>query len=217
MALRGQLIWVVAVLWGSLALSAENDSPARKQYDQIIQEQEAAERQWREAYSEAKTDKERSALKYPSPQKSAPRMLALAKEHPRDPVAVDALVWIAQNCREGNDLDEALRLLLAGHANSEALSNVVSRLQYARRSDQTEPFLRGVAEKSPNATIQGRALLTLGRILKDHADLAGVLKTNSNPKDLERYSSWLGTNKVAKLQAADPAAIRKEAESIFET
>ena len=183
MVLRGQWAWVAAILFSCLLTrSADNDSPARKQYEQIVREREAAEKKWREGHNEAKTDAERSKLKYPQPQQYAARLLAVAKEHPRDPAAIDALVWIGQNCRDGDELDEALRLLLAEHAKAEALTNVVSRLQYAN-SNEVEPFLRGVAEKSPSDAVKGRALLTLGRILKDRAEYVDVLKTNTSAQD----------------------------------
>lgn len=211
MALWGHLLLAAILFSCSFAKSAENDSPARKQYEQIVQEHQAAQRKWREAYSEAKTEEERSGLKYPQPEEFAPHLLALAKEHPRDPAAIDALAWITQNSRQGDELDTALRLLLADHAKAEALTNVVPWLQHAS-SREAEPFLRAVAEKSASDPVKGRALLTLGRILKDQAGYVDVLKTNTDPKRVERY-----THRFGKDVSANADAVRNEAESIFET
>ena len=191
-------------------------SPARKEFSKIIEEQKDAQEKWQEAYKNAKTDEERSKLNYPSSEEYAPRVFGITKKYPNDPAALDALVWIAENCRRGDELDAALSLLLEKYPNDGKLAEVVPRLLFAR-SKETEPFLRALADKSSRADVKGKALLTLGRLLKEQAEPAQFLHTNTEPKSVENYRNWLGDEVVKKLQATDPAELRKEAESLFET
>ena len=191
-------------------------SPARKEFSKIIEEQKDAQEKWQDAYKNAKTDEERSKLKYPSSEQYAARVFEVAKKYPNDPAALDALVWIAENCRRGDELEATLFLLLEKYPSEPKLADVIPRLLFAR-SKETEPFLRAVAEKSSRGDVKGKALLTLGRLLKEQAEPAQFLRTNTEPKSVENYRNWLGDDVVKKLQATDPAELRKEAETFFET
>ena len=206
---------VILCVFSLLCSLAADLSPVQQEFSKIVQEQKDAQQQWQDAYKNAKTDEDRSALKYPSAEQYAPRVLAVAKKNPDDPAALDALLWIAENCRRGDELDAALPLLLEKYRNEPRIGDVVSRLHYTQ-SKETEPFLRGLAQKSSIAQLKGKALLTLGRLLKGQAEPAQLLRTNAEPKVRENYRNWLGEDTVKKLQAADPAELRKEAERSFE-
>ena len=51
----------------------------------------------------------------------AKRFLALAEEHPQDPVATDALLWVVTKVRGRADTDVALRRLTQNHLQSDKL------------------------------------------------------------------------------------------------
>src|SRR5436190_19179466 len=168
---------VILCVFSLLCSLAADLSPVQQEFSKIVQEQKDAQQQWQDAYKNAKTDEDRSALKYPSAEQYAPRVLAVAKKNPDDPAALDALLWIMENCRRGDELDAALPLLLEKYANEPKVGDVVSRLLFAR-SKQMEPFLRGIAEKSSINDVRGKALLTLGRMLKEQVEPAQLLRTN---------------------------------------
>src|SRR4051794_22375506 len=59
-------------------------------------------------YRQAKTDEQREkvvAEKYPKPAAYAERFIALADRDPTSAAAVDALIWVAMNTRDGKPLD----------------------------------------------------------------------------------------------------------------
>jgi len=209
--------WVLLCAFPLVTLAAEkNGSPAKQEFSKIVQEQKDAERQAQEAYSKAKTADEKSAAKWPSAEEYAHRVLGVAQKYPDDPVALDALIWIAQNCRRGDDLNAALRLLVEKHVNDAKIGDAILRVLHAA-SKEAEGFLRGVSEKSSSDELKGKALVTLGRLLKKHASASQFLHTNTSSKYVENYGRWLGEDVVAKLQAVDPDGLRKEAERTFET
>jgi hypothetical protein len=137
------------------------------EYQALVQEHQAAIAEYSSAYQRAKTDAEREKVsaKYPQPQQYAPRFLALARKNPKDPAAIDALVWVAVYSRSGAEFDEALKLLAADYVGSDKLGQVCQMLAYTS-TPQSEKFLRLVLEKNPNKEVQGTACLSLGQILK---------------------------------------------------
>src|SRR5436190_12527701 len=145
---------VILCVFSLLCSLAADLSPVQQEFSKIVQEQKDAQQQWQDAYKNAKTDEERSKLKYPSNEQCAPRVLAVAKKNPDDPAALDALLWIAENCRRGDELDAALPLLLDKYPNELRIGDVVSRLHYTQ-SKETEPFLRGLADKSSSPAFKG--------------------------------------------------------------
>src|SRR5206468_3638743 len=108
----------------------KNSASAQKQYDALVKEYDKARSDFSIAYSKA-TEKEREKLRYPQPDSYSARFLALAKENPQDAAAVDALVWIASNCRQGEDRETSLDLLLKDHLQSPKLGRVAQALIYS--------------------------------------------------------------------------------------
>ena len=110
---------------------AEAKTPA-EQVQAIIEEYEDARRAYSKAYGAAKSDEERQKIiqeRFPQPAKFAPRLLAIAEKHPKDPAAVDALVWIL-TYRSGKDSlrSKALSQLLQNHVESDKLDRVCQTL-----------------------------------------------------------------------------------------
>src|SRR5262245_44815984 len=80
---------------------------AQKKYAALVKGYEEARNEYFKAYQKAKTDQDREKLSYPDPQSYAQRFLDLAKAYPADSAAVEALVWIGQNCRGGEPFDQS--------------------------------------------------------------------------------------------------------------
>src|SRR5438132_10529991 len=75
-----------------------------EQYKALVQEFTKAQQDFFKEYGTLKTDEERRKLvqeKYPQPAKFAPKMMELAEKNPKDPAAIDALVWVVTSARVG--------------------------------------------------------------------------------------------------------------------
>jgi hypothetical protein len=152
----------------SAAKEEKKPTTSADEYKAIIAEVTKARQDFNREFRQAKTDEERTKVvkdKYPEPAKFAGKMMGLAKKYPKDAAAVDALVWLMTNVREGTEADQALELLLKGHMDSPRLGDVALSLAYSR-STQTENQLRTLLNKSPHKDVQGKACYALGMYLK---------------------------------------------------
>src|SRR6516164_5338062 len=71
-------------------------SPGER-YRDVLKSFETAQAEFMAAYRAAKTDDERRKVidaKYPKPDGYADKMLEIARDAPKDPVAVEALIWV---------------------------------------------------------------------------------------------------------------------------
>jgi hypothetical protein len=134
------LLSLLLLTGGAGVLAAQTDNAPKKKekagaasqrYEALVKEYETAREEYYKAYSQAKTDAAREQLRYPQPDTYATRFLALAQESPRDSAALDALVWIATNCREGEARETSLKLLLKDHATSQRMTKVAQSLIYS--------------------------------------------------------------------------------------
>ena len=149
--------------------AAPDDKPAAEQassktaasYQKIMEEYQAAQRAFTEAYSAATTDEQRQKIiqeKYPQSDKYAPRMMQFAEQHPDAPEAVDALVWVV-GVNPGNDA--ALDRLTDRYAESDKLAQVAQRLAYG--SDGADARLQKILQKSPHREVKAQATYALGQ------------------------------------------------------
>src|SRR5438132_13988151 len=139
------------------ATDAALASPA-DQYQAVVKEYEAAQQEFSKVYNAAKTDEERQKLsdKYPQPKAWSRRLLELARKNSKDPAAADALVRVVTNERHGEDLDEALGLLLSDHIGSEKLGQAAQMLVYSN-AKEPERALETILQKNPHHEVKGKA------------------------------------------------------------
>src|SRR5262249_7697212 len=104
------------------------------------------------------------------PQKFAARFLKIAEDHPKDPAAVDALVWVCSRIGSGPDVTKAADILMRDHLQSDKLAGAVAALG---RTADGEKHLRTVLEKNPHHPVQGMACFYLAQNLKGRADRSG--------------------------------------------
>jgi hypothetical protein len=178
--------WPVALLVAVVAARADDPKPQggppkkaeaaqspAERYKALDKEFNDAQQEFFKVYQEAKTDEEKQKLldeKYPRPDRYAARFLKLAEEHPNDPAAVDALVWVGTRSNPA-DRQKALDTLLKDHIQSDKLGTVCQTLSYA--ADGETP-LRAILEKSPHHAVQGTAGFNLAQLLKRRADRGGA-------------------------------------------
>lgn len=216
----------LAVLAFTPALRALEGPPEkaktpRERYQAIFQEHQKAMQDFSDAYQKAKTDKEREKQfeeKYPKADAYAARFLEVAESAPKDPAAVDALIWVVQNGGAGPEVARAIDRLAKDHAADRRMGEVAPRLVH-QTSPSAETLLRAIVEKNPRRDAKGIASLALGQYLKQRADLARTIKENpSQAKQIEVLFTKRGIDKeyFAALKRKDPDALLKEAEAAFE-
>ena len=150
----------------------------------------------------------------------APRFLELAKDHPSDTVAFDALSWIVTAAGRfgGKESGEAIELLATNHVDDERLSVICERLRLSRLR-AVPGFLETILEKSPHRNVQGLACYSLATQLK----MSAATKARAE-KLLERIvaeyadvpcrSGTLGAVVRAELFEARNLVVGKEAPDI---
>jgi tetratricopeptide (TPR) repeat protein len=216
--LRGILVLVLALSMaaGKSERQVKPATPAER-YRALLKEYQDALEAFSKASAAAKTDEERAKLIRPWDQ-FVPRFMTLAEEYPRDPVAVDALVWVVDNTSDGTDGKDdgrakAIAILLRDHTQSGKLGPVCPRLA-AGYAKESETFLRTLLEKNPHKDVQGLACLALAQFLNKRLRLLDKMK--DAPEIAKEYESRLGKVYVDQLQRQDRAKLVKEVETLFE-
>src|SRR5678816_4181973 len=117
------------------------------------------------ALRQAKTDEEREQI-VARVENSTARLVKLAAENPKQPIAMEALVqvaihemWMENNTPHlGREADspapKAIETLLRDHAQSDKAAEVCRRLSYGFRKEN-EAFLRAVLASNPHRDVRG--------------------------------------------------------------
>ncbi|MHB8521565.1 MAG: peroxiredoxin family protein [Limisphaerales bacterium] len=225
-----RLLWRAVVAVGSVlflahpalspAASNEADSSLQpaQQYQKLVKEFETARSDFSKAYQAAKSDAERQKIAVTDPQSQtyAAGFMKLARQNPRDPVAVDALVWVAVNDRSGTELETALTLLRREHLDSEKLGAVCQSLVYSP-SPQREEFLKEVSAKNPHHEVQAQACYALALVLKDQTPAQAEKLFNevaAKYADVKSYRGTLGDAAKSQIYEMQNLAAGKTAPEI---
>lgn len=98
-------------------------------------------------------------------------MLKIAEDAPKDPVAVEALIWVSLNSW-GTKSEKAMKILVTDHIQNPKVGSLCGRMVYDN-SLQSETFLREVLARNPGHEAKGQACLALGQRLKIEAERDG--------------------------------------------
>ncbi len=195
-----------------------------EQYEAAVKDYQTAMNEFFKVYQTAKTDEERGKIyneKYPKAENYAAIMMKIADENPKDPAAVDALVWVATNNGGGAMVEmknRALAILSERHVESDKMGRVCQSLIY-QQSPAAEKLLRTVADKNPHHDVKGQAYMSLGQYLKrqpGHADEAEKLfeRVAAEFGDVKSYRGALADAAKAELFEIRNLAIGKTAPDI---
>jgi hypothetical protein len=152
-----------------------------EQFKTLVKEQQEAQQAFMKAYREAKNDEERKKLVYPSPEKLAKQVFELAEKNPKDPFAVDALIWVVQNSY-GDLANKSVDILAKDYAQDKKVGGLARNLVYSQ-SASAEKLLKEILEKNPDRDTQAQACLSLAKYLKQKADRA----RSADTKEAEKY------------------------------
>jgi thiol-disulfide isomerase/thioredoxin len=141
----------------------------QEQYEELVQAFQKEMTDLQKQFQEAKTPQEKAKIRDKALKDVsvgyAQKALALAKAHPKDPVAEDALVFVCSLPGESPLAPQALDLFLRNHAGSDKLLPVLQRL--AGRNDGEAILRRVHTDKSAGKAAQLQAGFFLADILRE--------------------------------------------------
>jgi hypothetical protein len=156
--------------------SKESDKKtSAEQYQALVKEFNDARQTFFKEYQEAKTQEDKQKVlkeKQPQPDKYAAKFLALAEKNPKEPVAVDALMWVLQNtfsfgpANKDSPRAKAVAILTRDYIQSDKLGPLCQMLVYSQ-DKESEALLRALLEKNPHKDVQGQACLALAQQLNN--------------------------------------------------
>jgi hypothetical protein len=219
-----RVVGSLLILFLALPVLGDQDKATGKpktpeeQYKTLLQEQTGAMKAFRDAYEKAKTPDEKSKIvkeKYPDSDKVAPKFLELAEKNPKDPAAVDALVWVVTNTY-GNGKDspraKAVAILRRDHVRSDKMGSVCQSLANNFGKEEME-LLHAIHDNNPNKEVQAEACLALGLRLSLMARVVGLLK--ERPEIAKHYEQNLGKEYFEELQKAGVSKLEAESARYF--
>jgi thiol-disulfide isomerase/thioredoxin len=178
--------------------AAKVGTPA-EQLKALTEEYEKATAEVREKLQKAKVEDRQEIIKeYRNKMATLPKdIYAIAAENPKDPAAVDALVWLCEKAMGSRESQKALDTLVKDHATSDRIAAVFPILE---QFPGGEAKLRAVRAKNPNEVVKAQAALSLANVLKSQADG----RTGDNVKAKEKEAEALYAEIVDKGKLPEP-------------
>jgi len=212
--MRSAVLGLIALV---STLGSAEESP-RVQYDSLIREFDTAYKSSIEALTKAATDDERmkAALMRPQPHEFAPRFFALAEMYAQDPIALDALTWIASKCVFGPHAEKAMAMIARGHGRSERLKDFCGQCsRYGEPFPPSAEMLRAVLKDSPHRQVKGAACLALADYLKmaketTESRLVKIALNGEQSLDKAQLAS------VQRMKDRGLEAVAAESEALFQ-
>ena len=141
----------------------------------------------------------------------AGKFVAFAREHPASEGALKALSQLLRIGKTDADKKWALETILKDHLGSKGLTGAIFGIRYAHWADR-ETVLRTIADKSPHAEVKGRALLSLGQVLK--SDPKKALRIFSEVEEKYKDVKGLGGQAASEIYEIQFLAVGKPAPEI---
>jgi hypothetical protein len=153
----------------------------------------------------------------------AQKFLELARKHPGDPVALDALMqavwqvnttpWPVELVGEDTARPQAFELIHRDHIQSDKLGSLCERVSHGF-SKEYETFLRAVLAKNPHRTVQAAASLSLACFLQNRRQRLDLCA--EEPELEKEFAGLYGKEYLAELKRQDRGAATREIESVLE-
>jgi hypothetical protein len=209
-------ITATLLLWPAVLRAQDKQQSPADILKSIKQDFKKYEENYAKKWREAKTDKEKLAL-FASKQTHdfALRAFELARAHPEDPVAFDALAWMVtggvEYCPETL---AALSLMQQKYAADKRITPICQHARvYRVFYGGTETLLHTVLEKNPDRTAQATACFTLAVVLHDYA---GFAKSMQDPVRAKRMEKSLPAEALKRIKSSGADKLEKESEEFYE-
>ncbi len=180
---------LLAPAWADDKKTDKADETPKTPKEQVTAIGEAYQKAMRDLFQEfeaAKTPEEKGKIRDKAlkelPVDYAKKMLAIATEHPKDPAAVDALLWVCttQFVSQTPQAKDAFKVLLKDHADSEKLAGVCKALEQAPDGDR---LIRQVRARATNPAVKAQAGFCLAAALQE--------KDEATPEQLKEAEKLL--------------------------
>jgi hypothetical protein len=190
---------------GRPATPAEQYRALVEKYQQGRQAEQQARQNYVKAVREGKTPEERNkALRGRTPRPLstyARRFLELAKQNPKDPVALDTLFWVVQAYHSppppqagrppgSPESREAEEILLRDHAQDPGMVRFCQKL-LTWNSPLAEQLLQAVLDKNPDHSAQDTACYVLAARRHRQAIMAELVNRTADAKKLRQEAEQL--------------------------
>jgi len=188
----------------------------RRQYELLIEEVKRAQERYSEEYTKLKTEEERAAYartNFPAEQKVVGRFLELARAHPQDPVAFDALTWVALLGFATPESETAATLLARDYPRDKRLWIISEDMRRMPITMAREPLLRAVIEHNPDRDTRGRACLDLAQFLMEEAEFVQLLKM---PGLKPWHAQFYPEERLARFRSLDVKLMTDDAEHLLQ-
>ncbi len=208
--------------------SASAQAPA-EEYRELLAMYQSAVREVLESHKQG--DATRKLFQDATKPDKIARFMELVRDHPGDPDAVDALVWISKFSPwphtepQSSDGDEARSILVRDYMLSPRIAIALPGvLETASASDTAERLYREALARSPHREVQGRACFWLARFLKGQADWIRILKDEAGNAQrvpgarnaTSRARKRWGEDALKRLTEKNLELVAGEAEALFE-
>jgi peroxiredoxin len=209
-------------LSSSLTAFEEPAPPTPKQlYESLQKEFEASRAVLAKAQEQSKPELERRVIvaHYRSSVHGlAGRAMKLAAEHPTDPTAIDALVWVVDELSLKPETTAAWTMLARDFIGDEGLVEACRSTGTASHSDfeAVEAFLRAAMNKSPHRRVRGFASYYLAEHLKGRIGI--IERLDSHPEETEAFGKDydLDAEELALLRKRNVDDLAREAKGLYE-
>jgi hypothetical protein len=180
------LLWFPTM--GRLTADQPESPTPHEKYQVLVKAHQQAQEAFSKAYNAAKTDEERQRVQKELGTEAtaatadhyAGQFLKLIRDHPKDPVVLEAFRWLLTRLPGSRETNQAAETVLAHLIEDERLADICKSLMYSycQVGDQV---LRKAIDKSPHRSVQGYARFSLAICLRTRADWMG----NNLPEERE--------------------------------
>jgi thiol-disulfide isomerase/thioredoxin len=214
------VLTVAALMMLSPCLAQEVRQPQssqslRVQCDTLFNNFVKASTDYADGTHKAKTPDEARKYSPPDGPDYAARFMSMAKAHPDDPVAEDALVQAILVDFYGSNWKEAIEQIRARYLKSPRIGAALRVIAHDTTPPEVESLLREVLRGNPSAEVRAQAAVALAEHLERLIGEAENMR--DHPDRFEHAVARFGRDYVARMRDRDTAMMRQEVESLLES
>jgi hypothetical protein len=141
------------------------------------------------------------------------RFFELAEKHAKDPVAIDALVWVIEKRRNQPEAIRAIELLQKRHFESMALDRACRSISRVP-SRAAENLLGSILKSNESADVRAQACYFLAELLERKVEVVDQLK--GEPELVERVLEYYGEDYGKHLLSLTTAKLAQQLEQVYQ-
>src|SRR5438034_1236094 len=175
-----------------------------------------------EKFEAAKTEAEQEKILESAPDRQdyAALLLKVAQQHPRNPAAVRALIWIVRNApapraKEDAPFAIAQAILIREHLDDAQIGPFCLTLRHDCNDSEAVELIRRILDANPHKVAQAHAAFALSKLLRSRAEWAKHIQ-RADATQLANYEKSEGKGVVAELKQIDVESLMKQAEDLLE-